>query len=323
MIGFEPVPSLVRAGAPRCAGCGVRAPRPSRRTGWLRCTWCKLLVRRTAWGRPLDLSKAFRPGFATLRGADWIADPRAAPDLASAFRLDLREMRPADGGEAARGLLAPLQAGPPRSITLAVISRAGDERLAGLVEHYRPFFREVVVVVDTPEPAAVPLGARVLAHPLDGDFAAQRNRLQEVVRTRWVLHLDTDEMLTPMALATLAAAARVADRRCVRAVALPRVNLVDGRPSDLFPDVQYRLVRASERFENRVHERVKACREERLTAVSRAGAIVHHIDRAHVVARTRTYERLGQHRDRLADEEALLRRFRGRPPAGWTTIPPH
>lgn len=269
------------------------------------------------------MEDAFRPGTAVLAGRDWIADASAAPDLATAFGLDLRTQARTRSGEPARGRLVVVPPAVPRSITLAVMARPDDERWRTLAERYRPFFGEVLVILDADRaPTAESGGARVLAHPLEGDFGAQRNRLQSALRSRWALHLDTDETLTPRALLSLRAATRNADRRGVAAMALPRVNLVEARTSDMFPDVQYRLVRSDQRFENRVHERVETCRNEKRTAVLRTGAIVHHLDRAHVLARTKLYDRLGQSADRHDDEVALLRRYRGRPPAGWRRLPP-
>jgi hypothetical protein len=40
-------------------------------------------------------------------------------------------------------------------------------------------------------------GVRVAARPLEGDFAAQRNALQDLARHAWMLQLDADESIEP------------------------------------------------------------------------------------------------------------------------------
>lgn len=129
---------------------------------------------------------------------------------------------------------------------------------------------EIIVVLDTAEAsAAVELKTaaelcqasqaasspvRVIAHPLAANFAAQRNILQEAARTPWVLHLDTDERLSSHGRRMLAPLMQDADYWGWNVVSLPRQNVVDGVVSALYPDVQYRLLRSSTRFERAVHE---------------------------------------------------------------------
>ncbi len=95
---------------------------------------------------------------------------------------------------------------------------------------------------------------RVVAHPLDRDFAAQRNRVQQAATTDWVLQLDCDERLTPRTLRQMASILDDAEQQGWAAVALTRNNLVDGVSSALYPDVQYRLLRSAVRFTRAVHE---------------------------------------------------------------------
>ena len=89
--------------------------------------------------------------------------------------------------------------------------------------------------------SAGPMRARVFAHALDGDFAAQRNRIQEASATEWVLQLDSDERLTARAKRLLPAIIDDAGREGWSAVALPRRNVVDNVLSAFYPDVQYPL----------------------------------------------------------------------------------
>ena len=95
---------------------------------------------------------------------------------------------------------------------------------------------------------------RVLAHPLEADFAAQRNYIQQEARTEWILQLDCDERITAATKIALSSIIDDAELEGWDAVAFSRRNLVDGIVSALYPDVQYRLLRRAVRFTRAVHE---------------------------------------------------------------------
>lgn len=238
-----------------------------------------------------------------------------ARERALALGLDLHEpSRRARLGHApgpVRGRLTRLRKRRPTNITLAVLTRPDDPRTAPLVSRLAPLFGETVVICDSERMDDPPWNGpnvRTIAHPLADDFGAQRNAAQEAATCDWVLHLDTDEDL--QGFDHLSALTALAEREGLDAIGFPRLNLVDGRASDLWPDVQYRLLHRTVRFEGRVHERPDACRDWRRTAVARCCTIRHHLDRARVAARSRRYDALGQHGDRHGDDAALLRPYR-------------
>lgn len=122
---------------------------------------------------------------------------------------------------------------------------------------------EAVVIWDAdeppPSPPPCPIPVRHLAHPLQNDFAAQRNRMLAACRSEWVLYLDGDERLDPALCALLPAL--VAQEHCA-AFAFPRLGI---GPSGvkigwgLWPDLQLRLFRPGPdvRFVRPVHERLE------------------------------------------------------------------
>ncbi|MGE4553440.1 MAG: hypothetical protein AB7D57_10020 [Desulfovibrionaceae bacterium] len=109
-------------------------------------------------------------------------------------------------------------------------------------------------VVDLARAAAPqgPGGLQILPHPLAGDFAAQRNYLARFNPCDWLLMLDADERLDEASLRALRPAldelSRI--RPEVRVFGLPRRNTLDGAPTGVWPDRQFRLVRRGVRWRN-------------------------------------------------------------------------
>lgn len=200
----------------------------------------------------------------------------------------------------------------PHAVALGMIARAGESaRVARLLTDLAPHFPDRIVLLDGSEADAAALaraipGAQVQAHPLAGDFAAQRNRVQALA-TGWVLQLDSDETPDAALLASLAWLTAAADRDGLAALGLPRRNLVDGVQAALWPDIQYRLTRAHIRFAGTVHERPVVPFEQ--SSLALGGAIEHHLDRARVIERSRVYEAMSAGAGRPGDEAALLRPF--------------
>jgi len=220
---------------------------------------------------------------------------------------------------AACGRIVDLAAMPKVPVSLGLLCRPEDLEavLAGLPAH-AAWTRDVAVLVDAPEappqvrvvagfpPGAVRIGARSLA----GDFAAQRNALQDLARLPWMLQLDADEELSPAVASLLPALAALAEAGEAVSIGLPRRNRVDGILSDVYPDVQYRLNRATMRFRGRVHERPDLGGDWRRGFITLHGAIEHRLSRAHVAARSVRYEALDPGRGRLEEATALLRAYR-------------
>ena len=157
--------------------------------------------------------------------------------------------------------------GPDSRLTLGIIAAADawDDVLA-LWTSLRGCAQDIAVALDTgdaglaaacqAELAAEAPGrqCQVVSHPLDRDFAAQRNRVQQAATTDWVMQLDCDERLTARTLQLIPGILDDAEQQGWAAVAFTRNNLVDGVSSAFYPDVQYRLLRRAVRFTRAVHE---------------------------------------------------------------------
>ncbi len=147
-------------------------------------------------------------------------------------------------------------------LTAVVITRNERDQLPGLLRALR-FAGQVVVLdggsTDGTAQLAARLGARVAVHPFD-DFAAQRNRALQLVRTPWALSIDADERPEPGLAAELAQAVRhpryVAYRVPIRSRIFGRRvrfgGTQDDRPVRLFR-------RDLARWQHQVHERLAVC----------------------------------------------------------------
>ncbi|EAU42143.1 hypothetical protein FP2506_16959 [Fulvimarina pelagi HTCC2506] len=215
---------------------------------------------------------------------------------------------------AADAFLAPLDQVAPRPVSLVILCRLVD--LAGLrrpLSALSESFDDIVLVVDGEAPTREALFSdrvRIIFRSLAGDFAAQRNAGQELARHNWVLQLDSDEALTPGALASLGRVAAIADETGSVSIGLPRENRVDGSLSDLFPDIQYRLNRKNVRFTGRVHERPTLPRGWRDSFIAPNLIIEHRMERHHVEVRSIRYEALAPGRGRTFERDDLLRPYR-------------
>ncbi len=195
-------------------------------------------------------------------------------------------------------------------VTLGIIARAADsDAVSAMLDGLRRHFVHSIVLLDgTPRDAAALAlrhpGIEAVAHPLNGDFAAQRNRVQ-MLANGWVLQLDTDERPDAALLAAIGWMTAAADRAGLQSLGLARRNLVDGTWSALWPDIQYRLNRAEVRFAGIVHERPAVPFAQ--TSLALTGAIEHRLDRARVVERSKVYAAMSADAGRPEDEAALLR----------------
>lgn len=198
-------------------------------------------------------------------------------------------------------------------VTLAIIARACDRsRVIALLETWGTEFSDQLVLFDADGPAPDPEfvrrfpRARRMFHPVSGDFAAQRNRLQQHAGPGWVLQLDTDETPSRALLDRLGWLTAAADQDGIRSLGLPRRNFVDGHLSALYPDIQYRLNRGSVRFRGAIHERPDIAFEQ--TALALCAPLQHHLTAARVRQRTRQYAALSPDGGRPGDETDLLDR---------------
>lgn len=172
------------------------------------------------------------------------------------------------------------------SLTVAAIVHPDEPNLEEFVSEIPDWVSRLVIVWDSEDPPAdilklriaCPVPIRQTAHPLDNNFAEQRNRALEICQSDWILSLDADERLTPEVWKNIRAFLRHNSvARAVRrdnelvpapdwpvcAAFLPRVTLYPDKEHfrmgyGLWPDFQLRLFRRSStvRYERPVHEQL-------------------------------------------------------------------
>ncbi|CAM2797015.1 hypothetical protein JHFBIEKO_0161 [Methylobacterium mesophilicum] len=305
-------------------------PGGRRRLFAIGCDSCGVLIEPDA-----DPDQCWRDLAGRLAAPVFVPDPEAGYGLdiytlrSAATRLGrgIRPLAPADriallqphSTRAAQGALYDLDGAEWRPVSLGVICRPAerDSVLAALPAQ-GTWTADVAILLDAPAAPALAVAVsgfahgsvRLAARPLAGDFAAQRNALQDLARNAWMLQLDADEALDPATGMHLPALAALAEAGDVISVGLPRRNRIDGILSDVYPDVQYRLNRAGTRYAGRVHERPALSGRWPRSFIALHGAIDHALTGAHVRARSQHYEALDPGRGRPEELEALLRPYR-------------
>lgn len=220
------------AAAPRCFLCGGRALAPSdRHLRWpdgatrrfaLACGFCGVLTDRAEGEEALGhLGEAM--------AAERLRLDRDAPYGLDIFTLRTAATRwhraatPADTAQrgalahphadlAAEADLCDLDEDCADPIAIGLMCRAGEwEAALEMLRPHRAAGSPVVILADGEGPARTPEpGILVARRPMAGDFAAQRNALQDLSPAPWMLQLDADETLAPTTAALLPALARLA-----------------------------------------------------------------------------------------------------------------
>jgi hypothetical protein len=214
---------------------------------------------------------------------------------------------------AGAAILSPLDHLATAPMTLGVMCR--DHELSSVLEKCAGFgdeFAECIVVVDKPNTwqtaLEIPQHCKVLTRNLDRDFGSQRNHIQDLSESDWVLQIDADEALTVEAVGKLRRLATLAAEQDVVSIGLSRKNLVGSRLSDHYPDVQYRVNRRDVRYEGKVHERPARPWQRSMIAVDLD--INHMLDAAHVGQRSHLYDEISPGNGRLEEEGLLTTAFR-------------
>jgi GNAT superfamily N-acetyltransferase/tetratricopeptide (TPR) repeat protein len=144
---------------------------------------------------------------------------------------------------------------PERGLLAATLIVKDEARVLGAcLESIRDVVDEIVVVdtgsTDGSVELARGLGASVYEHPWTGDFAEARNAALERTSCRWILYIDADERLAPVARAEVERLLEHAREVAFRILLQP-----DSRST---PYREYRVWRHDPRirFEGVIHEKV-------------------------------------------------------------------
>ncbi|MBI1976926.1 MAG: glycosyltransferase family 2 protein, partial [Candidatus Omnitrophica bacterium] len=88
------------------------------------------------------------------------------------------------------------------SLSAVVITRNEEKRIQRCLESVR-WVPEIVIVDDQSQDQTVEICRRytdkIIIHPLNNDFAGQRNRGTRAASHQWILQLDADEVVPPQA----------------------------------------------------------------------------------------------------------------------------
>lgn len=198
-------------------------------------------------------------------------------------------------------------------LTLGIISKKGaNEEIIKICRELKELISHIIIVIDAEFSDddlrrtlldLTSANVQVLGHPLNGDFAMQRNRIQVAAATPWVLHLDTDETLSEEAKRRLPYILHQAEAYGRVAVSMARQNIVDGVVSAHFPDTQVRLLQRTIRFTRRVHEYPEVSSRRTLLALN--ADILHFMDSSRLGKREILYENMLPGAGRPSDTERL------------------
>ena len=139
-------------------------------------------------------------------------------------------------------------------LTAAMIVRDEASQLPACLESIRGVVDEIVIVDTGSSDATVSIaksfGARVHTHPWNGSFADARNAGLELASGRWILYIDADERVRPIAPGVVRARLEAATEVALRVRLRPFV--------DATPYWEYRLWRSDPRirFTGKMHEKV-------------------------------------------------------------------
>lgn len=169
------------------------------------------------------------------------------------------------------------------TIGLAMITLNEETHIPATIPQFYNVVDDIVVVDGGSTDGTVSwcerLGARVIHHPFENDFSAQKNRAIEALDTDWIYLHDPDERLEPTLLEIMPMLVDSGNAKgqqmlmqsgilCIPGdleedetpeydcFGIARRNYIDGTQTEIYPDYQYRLFRNYCRFEGAVHEEI-------------------------------------------------------------------
>ena len=162
---------------------------------------------------------------------------------------------------------------PKVSIGLAMTTLNEESLVPAAIAQFYSVVEDIVVVDGGSKDGTLEwcerLGARIIEHPFEDDFSAQKNRAIAALDTDWVYLTDPDERLEPTILEILPLLVTepgqelLARTRIICESAeffdcfgIARRNYIDGVVTETYPDYQYRLFKNYCRYEKPVHEEI-------------------------------------------------------------------
>ena len=119
------------------------------------------------------------------------------------------------------------------TITAVVITKNEESRIRACLDSLKSWVDEIVIVDDMSDDLTAGIardeyGAKVISHPLENDFAAQRNRGMAAARSEWILEMDADEVVPPESARAIQEGLAAAGE--CQGFVIRRINCVFDRP---------------------------------------------------------------------------------------------
>ena len=155
-------------------------------------------------------------------------------------------------------------------VSVLILAKNEEKNIGDCIKSV-PFAEDVVVIddlsTDSTAEIAAELGARVVNHPLNGDWGAQQTFGVQQARCDWIFILDSDERVSQALGEEIVRLVKEDDRRCAYVCA--RLSYFWGQPlkhGGWYPDYVVRLMPAQGTYYTGVvHQQVHhECREVRL-----------------------------------------------------------
>ncbi len=116
-------------------------------------------------------------------------------------------------------------------LTVIILTRNEERNITACIESVKGFASKIIVIdgesTDSTPKLAAALGAEVKLLDAWQGWGKRRQQAQGFAATRWIMHLDADERLTPELRSAIEAVLKDADDKTV--LALPRANHFLGR----------------------------------------------------------------------------------------------
>jgi glycosyltransferase involved in cell wall biosynthesis len=131
---------------------------------------------------------------------------------------------------------------------------------------------------------------RLFSSRFDDHIGDQKNLAISKVRGIWSLLLDCDETLEPQLLQFIPQIIRT---NKYQVFAFPRINLIDGKQTDVYPDYQLRLFRSFCRWAKAPHEELCGWHHEKIKYLTGEGAhIIHSKSSARQKVQNKRYDEI-------------------------------
>lgn len=160
------------------------------------------------------------------------------------------------------------------SVTCCVLTHNSGKLIYNHLSNIYSLFDEIIIIDDDSTDNTIKEINRFLdghigdtkikfdKRSLNFDFSAQRNYASSLATCDWIMHLDSDEILSPMLAFYLRHLIENCDKERKSLVFIPRINLDNNLIMPIGPDYQGRLFRkflangSVVQYSNKIHEMI-------------------------------------------------------------------